>query len=133
AAPRLPYGVADVLKLCRAQAGEDVVVSYVQNSGTIYNLGPNEIVYLKNDGVSERVLNAMLEQRRRVAEASVQAPPPAQPYPNAQSAPVEAPVVPTYSSGSSVYVIPYSGATYAYDYYPYYSSYPYYYPYYQPY
>src|SRR4029077_18713742 len=35
---RLPYGVEDVLKLSRAQIGDDITLNYIQNNGTIYNL-----------------------------------------------------------------------------------------------
>src|SRR6266705_6967376 len=33
---KLPDGVADVVKLSRAKVSEEVVLSYVQNSGTAY-------------------------------------------------------------------------------------------------
>jgi hypothetical protein len=142
-ATKLPYGVEDVLKLSQANVGEDIILKYVQNSGTIYNLRPNDIVYLRNKGVSERVVNALLDQRKRVELAS-QAAAPAVPQ---QSAPVNDPATqaPAATSGStpqaytdpnatyveapltppasSVYVIPYSGA---YSYYGPYGYYPYY-------
>jgi len=54
AEPKLPYGVEDVVKLSHAQISDDVVLNYIRNSGTIYTLGPQEIVYLRNQGVSER-------------------------------------------------------------------------------
>jgi len=73
APPKLPYGVDDVLKLSRAQVSEDIVLNYVRNSGTIYNLGPQDIIYLRGEGVSSTVLNAMLAQRQRVPEATAQA------------------------------------------------------------
>ena len=141
---KLPYGVADVLKLTNAKVGEEVIVTYIQTSGTAYNLNANEIVYLREQGVSDRVLNVMLEQRKRLIEAIAQAPPPAQQpqqQPYAQQ-PYAAPVDPYYQEAvatpaSSVYVIPYpTTASYAYYgyyrpyYYPYYSSY---YPYYSSY
>ena len=67
AAPvKLPYGVEDVLKLSRAQVSEDITLNYIKNSGTIYNLSPKDIVYLKNEGVSDKVLNTMMEQRQNV-------------------------------------------------------------------
>ena len=144
AAPvKLSYGVADVLKLSRAQIGEEVILNYVLSSGTIYNLSPREIVYLRDQGVSERVISTMLNQRKRVElaaqtaapaettavpNAPTVAPAPGVPdagtvpaYPDQSAAPyAEAPLTPP---ASSVYVIPYSG----YNYYP---SYPYPYPYY---
>src|SRR5512147_2707641 len=74
AATKWPYGVEDVLKLTRAQVSEDVTLNYIRNSGTIYNLAPTDIVYLRNQGVSDRVVNTMLDQRKTVpAEAAAQA------------------------------------------------------------
>ena len=56
---KLPYGVDDVLKLSRAQISEDITLNYVRNSGTIYNLAPKDIVYLRNEGVSDKVISTM--------------------------------------------------------------------------
>ena len=140
AAPaRLPYGVEDVLKLSRAQISEEIIQNYVQSSGTVYNLSPNDIVYLRNQGVSDRVVTAMLDQRKRASESVAQsAPPPAAaPVPsygstaaaaptyNYAAAPADAQPQPNYvqpAAPSSVYVIPYPQATSAYYSYPYYGS-----------
>ena len=65
-APQLSYGVPQVLQLVQARVGDGVIVNYIQNSGTIYSLNAGEIVYLKQQGVSDNVLNAMLEQRSRL-------------------------------------------------------------------
>ena len=46
----LPYGAEDVLKLSRAQVSEDVTLNFIHNSGTVYNLAPKDIVYLRNAG-----------------------------------------------------------------------------------
>lgn len=139
AAPKLPYGVEDVLKLSRAQVGDDIVVKYVQNSGTIYTLGPQEIVYLRDQGVSDRVINTMLDQRKAVTEVAAQAAPVAPSIPNAATVPNApiAPPPPDYNQvapqmtapppESSVYVIP-SSPTAAYPYYGYYAPYYGYYP-----
>ena len=134
AAPKLPYGVEDVLKLSRAQVGDDIVVKYVQNSGTIYTLGPQEIVYLRNQGVSDRVINTMLDQRKAVTEVAAQTTPGASSIPNAAIVPNASmvPPPPDYNQvapqaaapppESSVYVIP-SSPTVAYPYYGYYAPY----------
>src|SRR5689334_1742574 len=80
AAPvKLPYGVEDVLKLSRAQIGENIILNYVQSSGTIYNLTPKDIVYLRDQGVSDKVVSAMLDQRKRVELAAQAASAPAAP------------------------------------------------------
>jgi hypothetical protein len=143
AAPvRLSYGVADVVKLAKAHVSEDTILAYVGNSGTAYNLSVNEILFLKEQGVSDRVLAAMLDQRNRLAAAAAQnaqaapAPPPAN-YPDAgapQYAPAAAQPGPyaqdpaAAAPASSVYVIP--GASPSYVYPGDYSSYSYGYPYY---
>jgi hypothetical protein len=139
---KLPYGVEDVLKLSRANVGEEIILNYVRGSGTIYNLGAKEIVYLRDQGVTEKVINAMLDQRKR-AEVAMQPAPvtPVQPTegavapmnadvmsPNGMAAPVDTDPNATYAQApltppaSSAYVIPYSPS--------YYAPYGYYYPYY---
>jgi len=133
--PKLPYGVDEVLKLTRARISDDVVVNYIDNSGTIYSLSSSDIVYLRQEGVTDRVINAMLDQRKKLADASqsqaaaVQAPTapttapaaPQDPAATANPAPVyvQAPAQP---APSTVYVIPYA-ATSPYYYPPYYGYY----------
>jgi hypothetical protein len=153
AAPaRLPYGADDVLKLNRAQISEDIIVNYIQNSGTIYNLGPKDIVYLKSEGVSDRVVNAMLDQRKVAAQASTTAAQPATPVAAAAPVGLDASVAvapPTYGqpapvyqpapepepvpARSTLYVIPYPQNYVSYGYYGYYGAYGYPYRYYSPY
>ena len=129
---KLPYGADDVLKLSRAQVSEDVTLNFIRNSGTIYNLAPKDIVYLRNEGVSDRVINTMLDQRKNVpAEMAAQPAPQAPAYPDAnaaaaaqasaqyaptyvQPAPVYTQPEPTYVPASTVYVIPYSSSGYGY-------------------
>jgi hypothetical protein len=137
AAPsKLPYGVEDVVKLTQAQVNEDIILNYVQNSGTIYNLGPQDLVYLKNTGVSDKVVYAMLENRKRATDmaaaaqaqvtAAAQQPGPDNSAAPAEQAPTETGVAPDYAAGgapvdsqtgaSSVYVIPYNSGGYYYGY-----------------
>jgi hypothetical protein len=137
--PKLPYGVEDVLKLSQAKISDDVIVNYIHNSGTVYNLQPQDIVYLRNQGVSDQVLNTMVSQRTQVAvdaQAAVaaaqnqaqSAPAPAYaPGPDYNQSPaVEAPAAPPQST---VYVIPNSAAysgyapSYSYPYAYYYGGY----------
>jgi len=126
ATPQLSYGVAEVVQLAHANVSEDIIVNYVQNSGNGYGLDANQILYLKQQGVSDRVVNAMLAQRSRVAAQAT--PPGNSDTANAPTATVVAQPT-TYvqpASSSTVYVIP---DTQTYDYYAYYYH-PYYYPYY---
>ena len=135
---RLPFGVADVVKLTQAQVSEDVVLNFVLNSGTVYNLGPKDIIYLRDQGVSDRVITTMMNQVNRVAEesaqqAAFQPQPPAPVYFDPNAAPPGQPLyVPAYQpppapdpSASTVYVIPFTppAAPYYGGYYPYYGGY----------
>jgi len=138
-----PYGTADVVKLSRSQVGEEVIVSYVQNSGIAYSLSPDDIVRLRSEGVSDRVINTMLDQHGKAVRAAQMAAAPAAPvYSDNPGGPVVSETQPPQNSGpgpvaeapltppaSSTYVIPYPPATSAYYGYPsyYYPYYPYYY------
>jgi len=128
AAPQLSYGVAQVVQLAHANVGEDVIVNYIQNSGNAYGLDANQILYLKQQGVSDRVINTMLNQRSRMPAPVQTAPPPNNPDANGAQipTPTPAPAVSYVQTAppQTVYVIP---DTQTYNYY---ASYPYYYPYY---
>jgi len=137
AAPSLSYGVSQILQLSQAKVSDGVIVQYVQNSGTIYALGAPEIVYLKQQGVSDTVLNAMLGQRQRITGSTEpNTPATAASSGNQTTAtPAAQPTVtyvetaPAYVPSSTVYIIP---DTQTYAYYAYYHQ-PYYYPYVSPY
>jgi hypothetical protein len=132
AAPQLSYGVSQVLQLSQAKVSDGVIVQYIQNSGTIYALSAPEIVYLKQQGVSDIVLNTMLDQRRRITGSSEpNTPVSANPAVTQTTATtVVQPTVtyvqtaPAYVPASTVYIIP-DTRTYSYNTY-YYR--PYYYP-----
>jgi hypothetical protein len=135
---RLPYGVEDVLKLTHAQVGEDITLNYVRNSGTVYNLSATDIVYLRNQGVSDRVVNAMMDQRKTVpgeqtaetvantaavstpaafgAPETAMAPAPIYMTPGVAPVyvPVPVPEVQYQEPASTLYVIPYGPARAAY-------------------
>ncbi|MGA2030226.1 MAG: hypothetical protein ABSG87_09160 [Verrucomicrobiota bacterium] len=124
-APQLSYGVPQVLQLAQAKVSDDTIVAYIQNSGTIYALNASEIVYLKQQGISDAVLNAMLNQRSRLAQSATQ-PAPQQNYSDSSSAQTpNATVQPTVTyvqtvPSPTVYVVP---DTQTYYYQPYYYGY----------
>jgi hypothetical protein len=63
AAPaNVAFGVDEVVKLTRAQISEDVIATYIQSSGQVYNLRPTDIVTLHQQGVSDRLVTLMLSQ-----------------------------------------------------------------------
>jgi hypothetical protein len=130
---QLSAGVWEILRLTRAKIADDVTVSFIQNGSRRYNLSASEIIYLRKEGVSDRVLVAMLNQPARPAPTSPIAPQAAAPaYVPSASAPEYVQgytqPAPVYESApaSTVYVFPESSRYY-------YSSYPYYYGYSYPY
>ena len=68
-APQLPYGLEQVLKLEQAKVGDNVIIAYIYNSGDRYTLDAGQLIYLKQQGVSDAVLTTMLTQPK-AADAS---------------------------------------------------------------
>jgi len=69
-APQLSYGVPEVLQLSQAKVGDSVIVNYIQNSGNNYGLNAAQIIYLRKQGVSDTVINTMLNQRSQSAQTA---------------------------------------------------------------
>jgi hypothetical protein len=55
-----PLGLADVKALARAGVSDEVIISQIRNSRTAYRLTTAEIIELKDSGVSERVIDFMI-------------------------------------------------------------------------
>jgi hypothetical protein len=127
AAPQLAYGVPQIVQLAQAKVGDDTIIAYIRNSGNGYGLDANQIIYLRQQGVSDNVITVMLNQPK-VASASAQ--PVTQPDNSSSAQTSTAVAQPTVTYGqappSTVYVMP-DTQTYYYD--TYYAQ-PYYYPYY---
>src|ERR1700679_1110652 len=62
AAPPLSYGVPQILQLTQARVSDDTVIAYIRNSGNSYNLDADQIIYLRQQGISDNVINFMLNQ-----------------------------------------------------------------------
>lgn len=140
--PELSFGVPDVLKLSKAKISDDTIVTYIQYSGRSYGgLSAAEIVYLHEQGVTDRVVSSMLDQRKKFTQAAAQTTQPASTAPAATKANAGAsapqysqayvPPTTTYvqpAPASTVYVIPNSSSYVDYGYYPSYGYYGYGYP-----
>jgi hypothetical protein len=138
AAPvQLSAAALQVVQLAQAKVGDGTIVAYIENSGTAYGLDANQIVYLRQQGVSDAVVTTMLNQRTRVTASAAptvpQTPTTSQndssATVNGQTSTAVAQSTTTYvttAPASQVYVIP-DTQTYYYD--AYYAQ-PYYYPYY---
>lgn len=75
--PQLSYGVAQIVKLAQAKISDNTIVAYIKNSGNSYRLNADQIIYLRQQGVSEAVITTMLNQPRpRVVVATPTTPAP---------------------------------------------------------
>ena len=55
-----PLGVEDVKALAKAGLSDDLIISQIRNTGTIYHLATADIIALKNAKVSEKVIDFMI-------------------------------------------------------------------------
>jgi hypothetical protein len=76
-----------VVKLSQAHMGDDVILSFIKNSGKVYDLSADDMLYLNSQGVSQAVMSALMQTKGGTPEPE---PAPAQP-PASASAPAPAP------------------------------------------
>lgn len=58
--PQLSPGMPEVLQLMQAQIGESTILAYIKNSSVTYRLSAEQIIYLKQQGASNPILDAMI-------------------------------------------------------------------------
>jgi len=83
-----PLAIEDVKALSRAGLSDKLIISQIHNTGTIYYLGTADIIALKNAGISEAVIDFMINTPSRAL-----APPTAATVVSVPVATVVAPVV----------------------------------------
>src|SRR5580658_7223207 len=76
----------EIVKFAQSHMTDDVILSYIKNSGKVYNLSGDDILYLNSQGVSQAVMSALLQSKNNAA-----APAPA-PGPTPTPTPAPAPV-----------------------------------------
>ena len=59
-----PLTVNDVIKLSQGGVSDDTIINYMQQTGTSYNLSQAQIRRLQDAGVSQRVVNYMIDSGR---------------------------------------------------------------------
>ena len=67
----LPLSVQDIKALAMAGISDDLIISQIRNSRTIYHLATADIIDLKNSGVSERVIDFMINTPNQVRSSEV--------------------------------------------------------------
>jgi outer membrane lipoprotein SlyB len=55
-----PLGIADVKAMAAANVSDEVIISQIRSSRTVYHLSAADIIDLHNAGVSENVINFMI-------------------------------------------------------------------------
>ena len=75
----LPPGLAEVVRLQASGLGDEVILAHIQNSPALNPITADQIVYLKDLGISPRVLTALLQHQR--PDTSEAAPAPEEPMP----------------------------------------------------
>jgi outer membrane lipoprotein SlyB len=78
-----PLSVADVKALAKAGISEDVIISQIKSSRTVYHLSAADIIDLRDTGVTDKVVNYMINTPATAGDATPagtvvvqQAPPP---------------------------------------------------------
>ena len=78
-----PLSLADVKALAKASISEDVIISQIKSSRTVFHLSAADIIELRDTGVSDKVVNYMINTPSTVGDAPPagtvvvqQAPPP---------------------------------------------------------
>jgi hypothetical protein len=66
-----PLTISSIEALVHANVSDDVIIGQIQKTRSMYHLGPQQIIYLHNTGVSDKVVNYM------ISTASLPVPPPA--------------------------------------------------------
>lgn len=56
-----PLSIDDVKEMTKAGIHDDVIISQIESTQSVYHLTPEEIIDLKQAGVSERVIDFMVQ------------------------------------------------------------------------
>lgn len=63
-----PLSVADIKALAQAQIADDVIISQIRNSRTVYHLSAADIIDLHNSGVSDKIVDFMINTPTMLGE-----------------------------------------------------------------
>jgi hypothetical protein len=111
--PPLSPAALQVLQLAQAKVGDGTILAFVKGSQATYNLTAPAIIFLRQQGVSDAVLTAMLNPATPVMATNLA---PATPVPVPSPAPAPVPVPDTADAGygqpQNVTVVDNSSTTY---------------------
>lgn len=75
--PSQPLSLADIKMLAKSGISDEVILSQIRNSHTVYHLSAAEILDLKDSSVSEKVIDFMINTPSMYHAARPPPPPPA--------------------------------------------------------
>ena len=86
--------LAQVIRLAQAGVDESVIMTFITNSSSTFNLNPDKIIYLKDIGLPDEVVTAMMQRDQQLQQqmTATTYQPPAQPAPETTEQPETAPV-----------------------------------------
>ena len=87
---------ADIVRMMKAGIPESVIVRKIQISRPDFGTSANELIELKNQGASEKILGAVLDSRSRAIQSPSEPPPPA--YSGAQTVALGPHHLPTFDA-----------------------------------
>jgi hypothetical protein len=70
-----------VVKMVKAQLSDDVVISTIKSQLCVFKVGPDDLIALKQDGVSDKVIAAMVDKSNMGTSAGAAAQPAPEPGP----------------------------------------------------
>ncbi len=75
--------LAQVIRLAQAGVEQSVILAYISNSSSMFNLDPDKIIYLKDIGLPNEVVTAMMQRDQQLQQQMTASAyqPPAQPAP----------------------------------------------------
>jgi hypothetical protein len=63
---RHPLGIVDVVQMVQSHINDDLIVSDIRNTGSVFYLSAQDTIWLKQNGVSDRVVGEMMATANRV-------------------------------------------------------------------
>ena len=60
-----PCNQADVISMVKAGVTDEEIIRQIESTRTVFRLGSDDVVRLRNDGVGDRVVNHMLDTYTR--------------------------------------------------------------------
>lgn len=67
---KLPSRLDEIAQLSKAGIGDNVILAYIKDSHTAYNLNAQDIIKLRDDGVSPQVTAALIQRGAEVRQAA---------------------------------------------------------------